>query len=253
MRIKYYLFLNLIFVILLPCKLFAQSPADTTDKQLTLKQCVDFALKNQPAVRQAAIDEAINEKDIAINLSAWLPQVSSTGVYDYYFKGSPITAVGTNPSATSSPASTTSNIDNLSTLGLQANQVIYNNEVLQAAKAAKYSRQYYKQNTFSSQVNVVSDVSKAFFDVLLSEKQLDILNEDIKRLQRSLKDAYTQYKAGTVDKTDYKQATINLNNSIASRKQTEEAIKSKLAYLKQIMGLNANGKFTLVYDSTRYE
>src|SRR6202012_3575937 len=125
-----------------------------------------------------------------------------------------------------------SNISEFSTLGLQASQVIYNNDVLLAAKAAKYSRQYYKQNTVSSQINVVSDVSKAFFDVLLSEKQLDILNEDVTRLQRSLKDAFSQYKAGTVDKTDYKQATINLNNSIATRKQTQEAIKSKIAYLK---------------------
>src|SRR5205085_9565757 len=125
----------------------------------------------------------------------------------------------------------------ISSLGLQATQVIYNNDVLQASRAAKFSRLYYKQNTVSTQINVVADVSKAFFDVLLSQKQLDILNEDILRLQRSLKDAKSQYNAGVVDKTDYKQATIALNNSLASRKQTEEAIKSKEAYLKQIMGL----------------
>ncbi|MFI5161982.1 MAG: TolC family protein [Sphingobacteriales bacterium] len=243
----------LFFISFLPVTLFAQNAADTSNKTLTLKQCVEFALHNQPVVRQAAIDEAINEKNINISLSAWLPQVSSSGLYDYYFKGSPITSPGAGSSSTSSPATTQSNINNLSTLGLQANQVIYNNDVLQAAKAAKYSRQYYKQNTSSSQINVVSDVSKAFFDVLLSEKQLDILNEDITRLKRSLKDAYTQYQAGTVDKTDYKQATISLNNSIATRKQTEEAIKSKIAYLKQIMGFGADNKFTLVYDSSRYE
>lgn len=252
MRIKYCPLLSLVIVAFIPLRLFAQTAADTSDKQLTLKQCVDFALKNQPAVRQAAIDEAINEKDIKISLSAWLPQVTGSGLYDYYFKGSPITAVAPGSTTTASPSSSSS-INNLSTLGLQASQVIYNNDVLQAAKAAKYSRQYYKQNTLSSQINVVSDVSKAFFDVLLSQKQLDILNEDIVRLQRSLKDAYSQYKAGTVDKTDYKQATINLNNSIATRKQTEEAIKSKIAYLKQIMGLGSTGKLSLVYDSTKYE
>jgi outer membrane protein TolC len=239
-------------VTIIPYNLFAQGAPDTSAKQLSLKQCVDFALKNQPAVRQAAIDEAINEKDINISLSAWLPQVSSSGVYDYYFKGSPITAITPGSTTSVSPATST-NINNLSTLGLQASQVIYNNDVLQAAKAAKYSRQYYKQNTLSSQINVVSDVSKAFFDVLLSQKQLDILNEDIVRLQRSLKDAFTQYKAGTVDKTDYKQATLSLNNSIASRKQTAEAIKSKTAYLKQIMGLGSSGALSLVYDSTKYE
>jgi len=228
----------------LPFFVFGQTNPDTSLKVVTLKQCVEFALKNQPAVRQASIDEAINERDVKIGLSAWLPQLNGSGSYNYYFKGSPIIpATGTN----------IGNIDNVSAIGLQASQVIYNNDVLQAAKAAKYSRLYYKQNTTSSQINVVADVSKAFFDVLLSQKQLDILNEDILRLQRSLKDAKSQYNAGVVDKTDYKQATIALNNSLASRKQTGEAIKSKEAYLKEIMGLGAESQLTLSYDSARFE
>lgn len=250
MKIKYCLLITALLIVFLPGLLFSQTAADTSVKSLTLKQCVEFALRNQPAVKQAAIDEAINEKNISISLSAWLPQVTSSGLYDYYFKGSPLTGGGAS-SASTTPAP--SNVNNISTLGLQANQVIYNNDVLQAAKAARYSRQYYKQNTASSQINVVSDVSKAFFDVLLSQRQLEILNEDIVRLQRSLKDAYTRYQAGVVDKTDYKQATISLNNSLASRKQTQEAIKSKVAYLKQIMGLAAENQFSLQYDSARYE
>ena len=157
-----------------------------TDTIVTLKQCVEFALRNQPAVKQASIDQEINEKDIKIGLSAWLPAASSADEYLRYFRGSPI------PSTSPTGVPTSSNINRYSSLGLQASQVIYNNDVLQAAKAAKYSRQYYKENIYSSQLNVVSDVSKAFFDVLLSQKQLDILNEDIVRLQRSLKDAYNR-------------------------------------------------------------
>src|ERR1700733_11547929 len=201
-----------ILTLTLPGVLFAQEKTDTV---VTIKQCVDFALKNQPAVKQAAIDQEINEKDIRIGLSAWLPQVNTNGVYQHYFKGEPA-AIASDPAL----AALGANINEYSALSLQASQVIYNNDVLQAAKAAKYSRLYYQQNTLSSQINVVSDVSKAFFDVLLSQKQLQILNEDIVRLRRSLKDANSQYQAGVVDKTDYKQATISLNNSIASRKQT---------------------------------
>ena len=63
----------------------------------------------------------------------------------------------------------------------------------------------------------------------------------------------TGNQAGVTDKTDYKQATISLNNSIASRKQTAEAINSKIAYLKQIMGISSNHNLILNYDSTRYE
>jgi outer membrane protein TolC len=237
---KIYLLIIINLTFCLPGVVFAQTSTDTA---ITLKQCIGFALRNQPAVRQSEIDEAINERNIRIALADWLPQLSSADEYLHYFKGSPVTT--TTPGVVSP-------IDEYSSLGLQASQVIYNNEVLLAAKSAKYSRQYYKENTLSSQINVVSDVSKAFFDVLLSTKQLDILNEDIVRLQRSLKDAYNRYQAGVVDKTDYKQATISLNNSIASRKQTQEDIKSKTAYLKQIMGLNAGTNLRLIYDSTKY-
>jgi outer membrane protein len=242
-KIIYLLFLT--YTSSFPFTALAQSSAGA-DTLVTLKQCIDFALRNQPAVRQASIDQQINERDIRIGFSAWLPQINSSGEYQYYFKGSPFATTG-------SAALPATNLNQFSSLGLQASQVIYNNDVLQAAHAAKYSRQYYKENTLSSQINVVADVSKAFFDVLLSQKQLDILNEDIVRLQRSLKDAYNRYQAGVSDKTDYKQATISLNNSISTRKQTAEAINSKLAYLKQIMGINRDHNLVLTYDSTRFE
>jgi outer membrane protein TolC len=242
---KFYLPIIINLTLCLPKVLFAQTATDTV---VTLRQCIQFALRNQPAVRQSVIDQQINERDIRIGLSAWLPQISSADEYERYFKGSVPLAV--NPATLPDGGA---NLNEYSSLGLQASQVIYNNDVLLAAKTANYSRLYYKQNTVSSQINVVSDVSKAFFDVLLSQKQLDILNEDVVRLQRSLKDAYNKYQAGTTDKTDYKQAMIDLNNSLATRKQTQEAIYSKLAYLKQIMGLGAGTNPVLSYDTTRYE
>lgn len=101
-----------------------------TDTVVTLNQCVAFALRNQPAVRQAAIDAQINERDIRIGLSDWLPQVNGSGEYQHYFKGSP-------SSTTTSGATPVAGAVNneFSLLGLQASQVIYNNDVLQAAKA----------------------------------------------------------------------------------------------------------------------
>ena len=240
-----YLLLIINFALILnTTPIFAQTVSDTIPNVITLKQSVLFALRNQPAVRQASIDEQINERDIRIGLSGWLPQLNSSASYNHYFKGSPVAS--TTPGVISS-------IDEYSNLGLQASQAIYNNEVLLASKTANYSRLYYKQNEASSQINVVSDVSKAFFDALLSEKQLNIINENITRLQRSLKDAYNRYQAGVVDKIDYKQATISLNNEIATRKQTAETIKAKLAYLKQIMGVDPKRDITLSYDSTTYE
>lgn len=243
MKKEYFLLFVLIYCS--PLILFAQAPADSLPAAITLRQSISFALRNQPALKQAAIDKAINDRDIAISLSSWLPQINSTNQYQHYFKGGPVNAAQVNAGGTA--------FREFSILGATLNQTIYNNEVLQASKASNYSRLLYRQNEVSTQIDVVSDVSKAFFDVLLSQKQLNIINENIIRLQRSLKDATSRYQAGVVDKIDYKQATIALNNELASRKQTTEAIKGKMAALKQIMGVKADKNFALTYDSTRYE
>jgi len=244
--------LSILSLLVIPFSLSAQQKQDSLPTLLNLQQCVNYALKNQPAVRQAGIDEAINERDIGISLSAWLPQVNSANSATHYFKGSPQAAAG---GATTGAAATGTNtsIRDVSIIGIQATQVIYNNDVNLASKASKFSRQYYKENVTNFQIAVVSDVSKAFYDVLLSQKQLERIKEDIVRLQRSLKDATARYQAGVVDKIDSKQATIALNNALATRKQTEEAIKSKSAFLRQQMGMPAERPLTLAYDSARFE
>ncbi|RKR83015.1 outer membrane protein TolC [Mucilaginibacter gracilis] len=243
-KLLYHVLTIIIICFLFRANGFAQIKNDTTTSVVSLQQCISFALRNQPATRQASIDEQINERTISIGLADWLPQVNATGSAQHYFQ-LPVTYINNSYQPTSAP--------NTSTLGVGATQVLYNNTVALAAHTAKYSREYFKENSASSQINVVSDVSNAFYDVLLSGKQLSIINQDIVRLQRSLKDAYAQYQAGIVDKIDYKQATIALNNEFASRKQAQEAILSKTAYLKQIMGFDPAKPVQLAYDSAQLE
>ncbi|MCD8739538.1 TolC family protein [Mucilaginibacter roseus] len=226
-----------------------QQRPDSISGKVSLQQCINYALRNQPLARQAVLDEDINERDIRIGLAGWLPQATGTGQLQHYYEGGP------NANSANVPGSVlqNQNISNLSILGVQVSQVLYNNDVFLASRAARYSRQYYKQNTESTRINLISDVSKAYYDVLLSQRQLKITNEDILRLQRSLKDARSRYEAGVSDKIDYKQATIALNNSTSTRKQLSESIKSREAYLKQLMGVNTNTPLSLQFDSTRFE
>jgi outer membrane protein TolC len=282
---KFIGFLVIPISLLCPVIVWAQSPKDTLSN-FNLQQCIDFALRNQPGVRQANIDEQINERDIRISLAAWLPQINSSASYQHYLQRAALgaganlgagTGVGGTTPGTGTGGGTGTNpgtgtggtgtggatggtqqaalaiADNVSSLGVQASQVIYNNEVWQASKAARYSRQYYDQNTQTVKINTVANVSKAFFDVLLSQRQLDIIEEDIARLQRNLKDANARYQAGVSDKIDSRQATIGLNNSLATRKQLQEAVNSRLAYLKQQMGYLPQRPLTLQYDSARLQ
>ena len=108
-----------------------------------------------------------------------------------------------------------------------------------------------QQNTTNQKINIAVLVSKAFYDVILTVQQLQVIEEDINRINTSLKDAFYQYQSGVADKTDYKRATIALNNAKAQKKNGEESLKSKYAYLKELMGYPPAAEFELQYDTTQ--
>jgi outer membrane protein TolC len=130
-------------------------------------------------------------------------------------------------------------------------QNIFNRDVLLASRTGKDVRQQASQSTKEQNIAITVQVSKAFYDVILTMEQMKVTEEDILRIDRSLKDAYYQYQSGITDKTDYKRATISLNNARAQKKSIEESLKVKYTYLKQIMNYPVERNLELVYDSSR--
>lgn len=249
---KLYNLLIMFFCIalLLPGSIYAQTKVreQQTLSNATLQDCIDYALSNRPGVKQSGIDEEIADADVKSALSGWLPQVNGTGTANHNFKQQ--SSVLTNNGQTSL---ITVGAKNTSSFVLQADQQLLNAGLIQASKSAKYYRQQYKQNTENFKINTVVDVSKAFYDVLTSKEQLNIITENIARLQKQFKDANAQYEAGLVDKTDFQRAQISLSNSKADLKRTQELLKYKYAYLQELIGYSANQPFGLSYQANDME
>jgi outer membrane protein len=231
-----------------PIILVAQVSHDSLPSNVTLNDCINYALRNQPAVQQSILDEDITRQDIRIALSGWLPQINATANLQHNPK-LPVVFFPNSADPTGPKQQVTSGLYNTSAIQFSANQVIYSNELLFAGKSANDLRRLSRENTQRSKVDLVVNVSKAFYDVLLSKQQLLVLDEDILRLDKNFRDAFNLYKNGLTEKTDYQRTTISLNNAKAERRTTEEAVKVKYAYLKQLMGAPQNTFFTLSFDS----
>jgi outer membrane protein TolC len=217
----------------------ASAQAGSGLQTMDLEQCIAYAMGNEFNIKQARLDEEIGERQIKASLSAWLPQISAQYNLAHSFKlqtaafGENLITIGRK---------------NNSNLLFQVNQTLYSNEVLLATKAARYTRLQLDQNTEAVKINTVVEVSKAFYDILLSNEQLKILQENISRQEKQYKDAYSRYEFGLVDKTDYQRASITLSNSRSDYRRVQETVKAKYAYLKQVMGYPLDGQFLLSFD-----
>ncbi|HEY9044725.1 MAG TPA: TolC family protein [Ohtaekwangia sp.] len=218
--------------------------SDSTLQVATLDKVVQYALTHQAAVQQAIIDQEITNKVIKGKLADWYPQVNFTYNYQRYFDlqssviGGNIIRFG---------------VDNTSSGQINATQTIFNRDVLLASSTASKVRIQAEQNTAKSKIDVVVNVTKAFYDLLATTQQIKVNEESIVRLERSLKDSYSRYTSGVADKTDYKRATISLNNAKASLKTTQEQLLYKEEYLKLLMGYPVHSHLAVQYDSAQME
>jgi len=196
---------------------------DSPLQSATLDRVVQYALEHQPAVRQAKIDEDITSKVIKGKLADWYPQINFG--YNYqHFMDLQSSVIGGNVIRFG--------VTNTSSAQFTATQTLFNRDVLLAGSTADKVRIQAQQNTSRSKIDVVVNVTKAFFDVLATSQQIKVSEESIVRLERSLKDAYSRYTTGIADKTDYKRATILLRNAQATLKTNRELFKYKQEYLK---------------------
>ena len=221
----------------------------TGAESLTLAQCIEYALQHQPALNQSLININIAKTTNAINLSGWLPQVNAQGTLADYIQN-PSNGSTLSTSSTGGVSNRGSTIPNTFIPGVTVSQALFSPTLLYAAKTAKLFVKQAQQVTDSTKIFLVSSVSKSFYNVLLTLEQINVLKEDTARLGRSLRDAYHQYKGGIVDETDYEEASITLNNSMAQLKQANENVIPQYASLKQLMGYPPEKQFNVSFDTT---
>ncbi len=221
----------------------AEAP-DSILQYAPLDKVVQYALVHQPAVQQAMLDDKIARQAIKGKLADWYPQITFNYNYQRFidlqktvFNGT-VVPIGVN---------------NTSYAQFTATQTIFNRDVLLASSTASKVKIQAEQNISRSKIDVVVNVTKAFYDVLATAQQIKVNEESIVRLQRSLKDALSRYNSGVADKTDYKRATILLGNAQASLKATTELLKYKEEYLKTLIGYPMSHDLPLQYDTLQME
>lgn len=239
---KLLLFIAPVFIC--PALVFSQAANDSLLAQATLPQVVAYAIKHQPLLEQSLLDEQIVNNNIKSKLADWFPQVNFNYNLQHNFQLQ-TSIIGGNPVKLG--------VDNTSAGQFTASQYLFNRDALLALQSKGDVITQSKQTTESRKIDVAVSVSKAYYDIIATKQQINVSDQNINRLEKSMNNAFQQYKAGIADKTDYKRATIALNNTKAVKQSNEVLLKAKIEYLKYLMGYPTTGELNIVYDSLQME
>lgn len=225
--------------------------AQSTEQKLTLKECIDYGLKNHRSVTISRNKYRASEQKAREALSGYLPQVSVNASLDYNLKlQQNVIPAGSFPGQTEEQRITFGTKYN-STQMVQLDQKIYDQSLLTGLKANKPNTDLAALGEEQNNQDLIYKISSAYYQIIVSQKQLDLLYNNKERFEKTLRITQLQAEQGVAKKVEVKQVQVNLNNVLAQISVTENNLKLAENTLKNNMGLSQEQDIVIT-DTARW-
>lgn len=234
----------LIFIITGTQAFAQQQPASQT-YNFSIADCIKYADEHQSTVVNANLDIKSAAYRIKETIGIGLPQISGQATFTDYLKLPTTLLPGEffNQPGTFIPVKFGVNYN--SNLALNASQILFSGSYLIGLKAAKTFKELSNRSYTRSMIDVNVNVTKAYYQVLVSNEQIRLLDANINQLKQQLDQTTAQNKQGFVEKIDVDRITVQYNNLVTTRENTLRLLALNYQLLKFQMGMPIEYNLTL--------
>jgi outer membrane protein len=244
-------------LLLLSINLQAQQPdtAKPTRYELTVKEAVDLAFKNVIELKNANLDyriQAAKNKEI---LGQALPQISGNIGSNYYIQLPNILFPQSDesiyevlrrenllPASAQAPPPTLVQFSFQQpwnfTMGATLSQLLFQPDVFVGLKARQSALNYNLALIEQTKEKIKDSAYKRYYAILIAEKQLQFLNESVKRLEKLYHDDSILFKNGFAERLDLDKVTVQLNNLRTTQSVVASAVTLSYAAMKFSLGIS---------------
>lgn len=229
--------LYLLLFVLVPYLSFTQE----TPKSFNVQEAIDFALKNnRNAINSQRDIEAAKAQKWETTASG-LPQINASVDYQNFLKQSvqviPAEFFGGNPGEFAEVIfGTKQNINATATLSQQ----IFDGSYLVGLQSAKVFLEISKNAHIKTELEVRKAVINAYGNVLLAEETIEILDRNLKVLQKNLNESTKLFENGLGEEEDVEQLQITLSGIESSLKNANRMKFLAHQMLNITLGLDLN-------------
>ncbi|NML65637.1 TolC family protein [Hymenobacter sp. RP-2-7] len=116
-------------------------------------------------------------------------------------------------------------------------QLLFDGSYFLGLKAAKTYQELAKKQTQQAEIDVVEQVSKAYYSTLVARARLALLSRNVSRLDTLLYQTNQTFKAGFAEKLDVDRLRVQRNNLVVEQQKAQRLTELSVALLKFQMGL----------------
>lgn len=209
----------------------AQAPANQRFA-FDLEQCIQYALQYNELVKNAQLESRIAGENIRETRAIGLPQVNGSFNLQY----NPVIA---------RQAFVVNDVPQVFQLGTEwnadasvsFNQLLFDGSYLIALRAAKALQELSQRELERTEVQTAAGVAKAYYQVLVLERNQGILENNIEQLEAVLKDTRLAQENGYAEQVEVNRIQVSLNNAETELENARNLRDVALATLKFQMGM----------------
>jgi len=222
----------------------AQNISKDSIKSFSLKEAIDYALKNNYTVLSSQIDVAISKKKIWETTAIGLPQVSSSITYQDMLKIPTTILPGI---IFNSPVDVPVKFGQEYNAGFKAtlSQLIFSGAYIVGLQASKIYHELSTQSLKKSEIDVRQTVTNSYYMVLVAQENKNILDSTYVIISGTVDEFEAMNKQGFNEETDVDQiklTKLNLKNSLNNIENNIDFYKKSLKFQ---LGVDVNQEIAL--------
>ena len=219
-----------------------------SQQSFTIKEAVQYALKNHITIKNAELEIYSAENTIKQVKAAGMPQISGQFQYtaNVIVPTQLVDAKNFNPQAADGEVVKFKfGVPWGGQVGIGVNQLVFDATWLVGLKAAPVYRELAQRTVTNSKVSVAENVMKAYYSVLVAEERSKILTLNISRLDTLLREIKIMNEKGFVEKLDVDRLQVQRNNLVTETIKVQNLIQLSYGLLKFQMGIKQQESVSL--------
>ena len=225
----------------------AQS-AEQAALTLTLEQALEIALSENPTIKVAEQEIEIKRYAKQETYSSLYPRFDATAQYQRVIAKQTMVMDFAGQTQSIKVGS-----DNSFNGGISASMPIVNAQLWESLKVSVADVVLAVEKARSSQIDMIEQVSQAYFSVLLAKESLEVYQRVYDNAVENNKNIKKRYEVGSVSEFDFISSNVSVQNAIPNVIEAQNSVVLTLWQLKALLGIDLNKNIDVAGSLSDYE